>query len=839
MASRTRPRTTAKPKPTAQPAPQQWRRGQGGLFDVVKGGWDTAVLPFVVFVLVVPLLGLGWHALAVRFDYVPHLTFMLGACGAALTVALWRSSQSRNPWNRRRLALSIGWLAAVWSVTTLIGAVPFWHIVLVLPTGCLIALWHVVVQYPVHRGDGTDHHGDEDGAWQRAVGLADSTRPVKAEDKNGERHVLVEHTENTREDLVRAKQRIEAKAKLPSGSVRIDPVLEAGRTLAHRTKLVISRSAYLDNVPDWKGPVRAGAGVWEPIRVGWTADRKESRWSMTPTDDFVGSPSLISSGKSGAAKTAFQVNLLGELVARQGIVVIASDTRKAGQWVPFVRPFLHWFESTPEGAEAQLRALAAAVPVRTQLITDLTGEDRWTPRCWTEFGIPFVLAWFAEAAPLMGPFEEEWARGVEVWRSAGFKVVTELQRPSEENVSTDFRNLVPESMAFACDKPEDARMALSEDTLDAGAEPWTFDPMEQPGLHYAELAGEKKNRWPMKRRTERPDRLLLAATVAEWMVKHPEWHELDQATAEVFAGAATRRASYARRDVVTVGTWLSSKYGKVPQLRDPAVRKWIEQAPKPTPPTPTPPTPAGPPAQQEEPVHPDEETEAAPDLALAELEEDDDTMSEHMRQQVALESDLLDDEIDAEVTHELGPDPDETPDPRIPVERFVAQVDGPQDGDDDPAVDWSLPASGPRPSPQQRAANFQAMVRRLFTETDPAQHVKLSDGERVPPGEVQAGPDGTRWVRVSTETLVALWLDFPGEDVRPALYPRLEAHTKTRPGRPATARQLARGEWAISEHVLDEPLVIPDDYDPADEDGDELDEARDDAALRDVEALTA
>jgi hypothetical protein len=90
----------------------------------------------------------------------------------------------------------------------------------------------------------------------------------------------------------------------------------------------------------------------------------------------------------------------------------------------------------------------------------LTGEDRWTPICWTEFGIPFVLYWMAEAAPLMGPLEEELVRGNEVFRSAGFKVVVEIHRPSESNVSTDFRNLAPESAAFRCGKPEDGRMSL-------------------------------------------------------------------------------------------------------------------------------------------------------------------------------------------------------------------------------------------------------------------------------------------------------------------------------------------------------------------------------------------
>lgn len=748
----------------------------------IRGGVSLLAGPALLILVLVPVLGLIlW--LAARPYGLNWLGLVLGGTFVSLAVAVHDHMQPRQAWMRRQGSWSLGWTGIVLGWVTAFGPDPMWA-GLMLATGIPLASWWFFAKTEPYRGIGTDGHGDG-GAWQKAVGLAESTRPTKVQDRDDERHVEVEHTDDTAEDLVKARKRMEAKGRLPQGSIRVEPILEKGRQLAHRSRLVISRSSFLEDVPEWSGPDRPGEGIWVPVRTGWCADRKPSQWKLTPDEDYVGSPSLLSSGQAGAAKTAFELNLIGNIVARRGVVLMGSDVRKAGQWVPFVWPFLDWFEKTPEGAKNQLDALARAVPERTELITSLTGEDRWTPRCWTEHQIPFIVYWMAESAPLMAVLEEELVRGNEVWRSAGIKVVAEIHRPSEGNVSTDFRNLIPESMAFRSGKAEDGRMALDEETLDAGAEPWTISP-DMPGLHYAEYVNEPKSRWAMKRRTERPNRQLLAATVAEWMATHPEWHRLDERTAAAFGDA------YAKRTVPSLANWMSQR-GIPPQLRDESVTKWI---PKPAVPAPAP---------MEEPM---EEQDPVPAAAAAEYDEPEG--HEHEEGEIAMNAQRVLDQVNADVDQDLGPDPEETPVENVAAE--LARAEAPQDGDDDPDLDWSpTPPAVPRPSPQQRAENFQTMVRRLFTDRTGGS-IELSDGERVTAGVVGEAPDGTLWVTVDTDTLVALWLDFPGEDVRPALYPRLRAHTTTRPS--ALARQLGRGRWAISEHVLDTPLVIPDEYDP-------------------------
>jgi hypothetical protein len=214
---------------------------------------------------------------------------------------------------------------------------------------------------------------------------------------------------------------------------------------------------------------------------------------------------------------------------------------------------------------------------------------------------------------------------------------------------------------------------------------------------------------------------------------------------------------------------------------------------------------------QEEPM----EAEESPDLAMAEYEHDDDS---HEDKEIAMEAARVLEQIDAEVNQEEGPDPEDTP--VGPLEVAFVEYARPMDGDDDPDLDWTpQPTGHARPSAQQRAVNFQALVRRLFTDPD------LRRDNSDLRAEVVEQIDG-RWAVADTETLVAIWLDFPGEDIRPALYPRLRAHARR-----GTARQLARGRWAVSERALVEPLVIPDTYDPDEEPGSE---EEDDATLRDL-----
>jgi hypothetical protein len=759
--------------------PRTWRTGNGSHavdmtttrpVDAVQGGVSLLLIPLGGFVA----LPLGATLLLWRIAQLSGMQVFGYVLGVLLMVlgshVIFDQARARHRWDQRRAAISLTWLGVVFGWGIGIGPSKVW-VGTQVTGGIALGLWWFFVKTEAVRGYGADRHGD--GEWQRAVGLSSSTRPRKVvKDDDDERIVEVEHTDDTRETLQKARPNIESKGRIHENSITIRPVMQAGRAVAYLSQLVITKHDRLAKVPTWSGPDQPGEGIWVPVPYGWAADGKRAEWQITPTEDFVGAPSAMVVGVAGAAKTAFQRNVLGTCMARRGVTIWANDTRKAGQWVPFMRPGIDWFEHTIPGARAQIEALRAITPERTRLITDLTGLDRWTPICWTKHRIPFLLLWMAESAPLLGPLEEELKRINEAIRSIGAKIVVEVHRASESNIDTDLRNLIPESFMFRVMKHVDATMGLQEETLEAGAAPETFT---EPGYHYAETLNEAPTRWAMKRRTERDDPLLLAKTAAEYA--DSDWHDLDPVTARA-AGPA-----YARRERVTVANWLGSDYGKVPQLRNPEVLQLIKRAePKAT----TPPA-----AKENEMPEPETPPTDPPGDVPAEGPEDE---------EIAMRVRELESELDAEVNQELGPDPD-TPTVGDLADELAA-LEAATDADPDPITDFSFTEPiEPAPSPQQRAENFRELVRRFFQEP------KLG-------GRLDGTVPGERWVIVDTEAISDVWTAFPGEGVRTSIYPRLRAHVRT-----GKAKQLRRGQWALSEKASAQPLVIPDDWtDPDDPD---------------------
>src|SRR4051812_32489055 len=93
----------------------------------------------------------------------------------------------------------------------------------------------------------------------------------------------------------------------------------------------------------WTGPHKPGAGCWEPILYGVCEDGEPALAFLAPTEEYVGSPAELVMGTSGAAKTAYTLDLIGTLVTRTGCVLWGADVSKAGQWGPLVRPAFDWF----------------------------------------------------------------------------------------------------------------------------------------------------------------------------------------------------------------------------------------------------------------------------------------------------------------------------------------------------------------------------------------------------------------------------------------------------------------------------------------------------------------
>lgn len=776
----------------------------------VRGGVSLLALPALALLVLVPGVGLVIRRWAQAADVLAWTPLVIAACGFGLVWMILQHTTARQRTERQRAAATLVWVTLAWMSVVIFGPDPRLTLLMFVTGIFLVAWWFMVKTEPV-RGIGQD--GATGDQTNRILGLAEGTRWTAKDNTDRKLTVEVAHTENTHDDVQKALPKIEALSKGVKGGWRWAPATKDGRPVAWKSILTYWRADTLAKSIRWAGPDKPGAGVWEPIEYGICEDGHPAFKLLAPTDDYVGAPAEMVMGMSGSAKTAYTLDLIGTLVTRTGAVLWGADVSKAGQWVPLVRPALDWFTDDVRELRHMLNALKEIVRLRTALIMEKTGQDRWTPECWTLHGIPMLIVFIEEAAPILGELEEELRRGVEVWRSAGVRVFVSLQRGSESNIDTDLRNLIPERTCFRVGKEVDATFALSSDTIDAGAAPWTFT-QHEPGMHFTETAAEDITRWPLRRRTFEPDRDELVFTVAAWA---PKMARLDDVTLR--AAFDSTKGRYASRQVIGVAEWAQSKWGKAPQLSADRVRSLLAEAAPTAPVT----RPADPEPEAElvmaASVRPDGMTVTrpsrpatagtvpawgtppeppVPDLPAGGDDDPDgdqpDDPDDDPEEEINVATERILDEIDEDLRREFGePPPDEGPAPD-PDDVLAAARSGIQPA----GVDYTLPEPDqPAPSPRERGDNFQTMIRDLFQNEDTREY----------------DPDRKAWfLRTTTEALVERWLTFPGERMgtRPSMY-RLLARFE----RQGHVHDLDRGRWLISEHVLDEPIVFPTEDDEA------------------------
>jgi hypothetical protein len=807
----------------------------------VRGGVSLLALPALALLVLVPLVGIGLWGAALWLDAVNWLPVLITCCGAGLVYMLLEHTAARMRTERIRAAATTLWVTVTWTLLVMAGPNPG-LLLLTLTTGVFLVMWWFLVKTEPVRGIGQDGGVVKD-AVNSILGLAEGTG-WRVKDQDEQKLVVdVEHEHNTHDQVQKALPMVESISKGVKGGWRWAPGTKNGRPVAWKSVLTYWRADTLSKSIMWTGPDKPGAGVWEPIEYGVCEDGKPAVKMLTPTDDYVGSNAEIVMGTTGSAKTAYVLDLVGTLVARQGVVLWGADTEKAGQWMPLVRPAFDWFTTDVHELRHMLNALRAIVSLRTAIIMALTGKDRWTPECWTKHKIPAIVVIIEEAQPVLGDLEEEFKTGAQIWRSAGVYVVISLQRASDSNMDTDIRNLISEHVCFRVGKDRDAEFVLSPGTIDAGACPWALALKGDEGIHWVESAAEEQDRWPIRRRTFQPDRDELAWTIAQY-AHRDDWHNLDDATLR--AAYDSTKGRYASRQVIGPAEWRQSTWGKAPQLNAPRIVELLAQRPSTVPrprplheeelepamaaattaaaataaaaPTPTPPAGGWPPeppvpGSRETGGDDDDEDEPADD-------EPDDEPSEQEEEEVAVHVDRITDEIDDTVNREFGPGQDPpAPDP----DDVVAAA---RSGIRPAGFDYSTPQPDvPPPSAEQRTANFKTMIRELF------ERARKEDAEDKELLQATYDPDRKEWrLRVGADVLVERWLQFPGErpPLRPAMY-----RVMTKFARQGWVIDAGQGRWLITERVLDAPLEFTDDG------TDEEDVHAEEATLRDELGMDA
>jgi hypothetical protein len=274
-------------------------------------------------------------------------------------------------------------------------------------------------------------------------------------------------------------------------------------------ELRVSPTNPLRHPQPWPGPsIRTGGSPMDPVRVGIRrGGQPQQLW--LPGDPKVGrNASLIQvTGMSGAGKTEFIRYLLVEGVLSRGmpdeIEYWYGNSRKADQEPEWVEQGAARFERDRKGVAAMLRDLRDEAPQRARILGQ-RGLDQWQPGC----GLAFRLVVLDEFADVASDVERLLVDLAETLRSLGVVLLCGFQRASGDRFPTSARSNFGSHVCFGVKDDMDASMALPDEVLEAGAQPWIWG-NKVPGMCYLTAPGVPEDLWTDEARTYKPNRELL------------------------------------------------------------------------------------------------------------------------------------------------------------------------------------------------------------------------------------------------------------------------------------------------------------------------------------------
>lgn len=319
---------------------------------------------------------------------------------------------------------------------------------------------------------------------------------------------------------------------------------------ASRAQLTVVPHDLLKNTVPNPGPSSPGGSIADPVVTGIYEDGTHTVL-LFPGDSTQARNAmhLLIMGMTGSGKSEGGITALAEILTRRDVVVWVSDPAKADQTLGPLLPAIDWAALDVKSTGAMLEALKAVIPARTRWLAKY-GYKQWEPTCATtqadgEPGMPYLVAWFEEAAKTLREIDEDAFTGIaQEARSAGVSLVVSLQRASGTQMSTDTRASLGSSWCFGVRSDTDAGFALPGEVLDAGASPHAWKD-KKPGYAYLVANGVPETFWVTPARS-----YLTGREYLDWVVIAfaDTRSGLDPTTAKAAAKAAgksfTQRTRY-------------------------------------------------------------------------------------------------------------------------------------------------------------------------------------------------------------------------------------------------------------------------------------------------------
>lgn len=497
--------------------------------------------PWAIGAALLPSAAVAHHMWGMDPQTIPWATAGLTLTGTALTAVTWAAGRARGLFTRAHAAFTVG-AASTWFTAAAITG-PFHRPtadLFLLGIPALAASWNV---RRMLRGDGD---GDGWGNLAERVHLAGArVSSPKVEGTRVTGTVQLVPGEQTVADLTAARERIASGLGVPATGVRFSPDPDR----ADRAQIVVVPTDQLRRALPWPGPSAPGGSIAEPLVPGLYEDAGLVRLYL-PGDHKRerNLTHVLIMGMSGAGKSEGALVLATDMLTRRDVVLWVADPVKGEQTFGPAKAGIDWFATTREDAKAMLQSVQRVVSARANYLGQ-HGHKQWEPGC----GIPFLVVVLEEAAAYVSN-SGVFTRIVQQARSTGVSIVVSMQRATHNNIPTDARAQLGASLCFGVRNVEDASFALSDETLDSGANPAAWK-ATRPGYAYFEAPGVAEDRWTTPLRTYRITPEQIRDTIAQYA---PVRAQLDELTVEAAGPAYTNRVRHGSDQVSIIGTATSA-----------------------------------------------------------------------------------------------------------------------------------------------------------------------------------------------------------------------------------------------------------------------------------------
>jgi hypothetical protein len=464
-----------------------------------------------------------------------------GALFTAMTYGTWQTWKNRKHETRVTATVFTG---AVLTWTGLAGAAVPWD-------GDMLKAWVIggvsLSSFWMVRHAGTvaghekDTVQDNKGSWlQDKIHAFKNSKVTSVKTTDQELRARV-HLDApvTASDAQRTREQIAAVAGVGADQIKVLKV----KGDESKADLVFTRAQDTSRPLVYRGPSAPGQScAAAPLWLGRRTDGTDIEWWMPGSTDPSNPRNVTHSkttGVTGAGKTETICTAILDMRWRTDIVPVVGDPAKFQQGFGDIAECLGLAAKTPEEVSQLIANLRDVIAYRSQLLGTLpradgnTGYKQWEPECYTRHGVPFVFVDIEEAADVLNGYgtEEDLYEAVRKLRSLGIKLNISMQTMPFDDIPRKVRGQFSESLAHGQNEYQDAKYALSTESLEAGADPTKWGP-DFPGSLYAEVTGTDRTHWPVDGRAVY---MTLAEKQMSMTGSRQHWAELDPGTYERLA----------------------------------------------------------------------------------------------------------------------------------------------------------------------------------------------------------------------------------------------------------------------------------------------------------------